>query len=1203
MKNNFPHVTLQIQHRMRPEIAELVKPHVYETLENHDSVKDYPNIKGISGDIFFIQHDHPEEGSDLSHSNIYEAKYLVALCEYLLQVGYSPSQITILVTYTGQLLKIRKLMPAGTFQGVRVSTVDDFQGEENDIILLSLVRSNKEGNIGFLREENRVCVALSRAKHGFYCIGNFKMLRRSSKTDIWESIMSSMEAKGRLGIGLKIHCVNHPSNEYIATTSEDFAEKSPNGGCLLDCRYRLDCGHVCTRKCHTDDREHVKFKCWQQCSRECPEGHRCTKKCSEECQCFTRVKRTIPNCGHLQEMFCYQDPSEFDCFHECSRLCSLGHKCSLLCYERCVCKTRVPKLIEKCGHTQEMFCHEDPCYVTCHQRCSRLCSEGHQCTLPCYKKCVCKMKVTKVIPKCEHQQEMDCHQNPNEVKCRQICRKSCSKGHPCPLLCSERCKPCNVEVYTIIPRCGHLRLVSCSQDLNKFKCEVLCGRKCGFGHSCKLNCYQKCVCTTEVERTLKCGHKVKLLCSEDPNRCTELCLKELPCGHTATLPCSIDPNQYYCTESCLKELPCGHTANVSCSTDPNQYTCTESCRKELLCGHTANLLCSKDSSQYTCTKRCLKKLACGHKCPAICGKPCKEACTKKRTIECKNCGNKVETTCGESAKVKCHMKIKVSLPHCKHETEILCFERTNLQKIKCKRSCQKKLNCGHICMNRCGDKCTKKCQVNMEWTCNQGHKLRKLCHQDFQPCRKKCEKLMSCGHPYTKLCCDNCSSELECQVLTKKTYPCGHQHNVPCSTTSEEKPCDMICRSPLACGHLCRGRCSDCCLTHIHKPCSSSIKLKHFCGELVKMKCLGSTHQYNHSEASRILECRHNKVPYDCNTEYFQCHEPCGWSCPHYKCKKQCHEQCDRPVCNEKCTKKLKCGRHRCVGLCGEPCLSTCPKCHKDEFMSLLKISKKISPDQCHIQLPCSHIFAVEDLDKYVESLPEYEVSPLQCPECCSPFSCSYCYGNRMKESLLHVDAVRTRLEDLTIQQETSDQKKILLDQLFESTLRDFELNSKVSFKHPRGMHWVINYYLASTSSSKFNPEEYLLFYLFAKILKYVLLVGHTHESFQQILNLIGKKISRKETKLSFQILSDLMSEFYHLCVKAKMYAMSKALPVSFNSIKHVPLKKHFWRSMNLIQSYEYKERISFFTHSHWMINSSPKASESLSPQITLSER
>ena len=47
---------------------------------------------------------------------------------------------------------------------VKITVVDNFQGEENDIILLSLVRSNREAKIGFLKTENRVCVWLCRGQ-------------------------------------------------------------------------------------------------------------------------------------------------------------------------------------------------------------------------------------------------------------------------------------------------------------------------------------------------------------------------------------------------------------------------------------------------------------------------------------------------------------------------------------------------------------------------------------------------------------------------------------------------------------------------------------------------------------------------------------------------------------------------------------------------------------------------------------------------------------------------------------------------------------------------------------------------------------------------------------------------------------------------------------------------------------------------------
>lgn len=69
---------------------------------------------------------------------------------------------------------------------VKVITVDNFQGEENDIIILSIVRSNAESNIGYLKISNRVNVALSRAKHAMYIFGNSQCLlgyKREDRSD------------------------------------------------------------------------------------------------------------------------------------------------------------------------------------------------------------------------------------------------------------------------------------------------------------------------------------------------------------------------------------------------------------------------------------------------------------------------------------------------------------------------------------------------------------------------------------------------------------------------------------------------------------------------------------------------------------------------------------------------------------------------------------------------------------------------------------------------------------------------------------------------------------------------------------------------------------------------------------------------------------------------------------------------------------
>lgn len=63
-----------------------------------------------------------------------------------------------------QIRLFGKLISKKGLKGVRISSVDNFQGEESDIVLLSLVRSNSDDSIGFLKFNNRICVALSRAK-------------------------------------------------------------------------------------------------------------------------------------------------------------------------------------------------------------------------------------------------------------------------------------------------------------------------------------------------------------------------------------------------------------------------------------------------------------------------------------------------------------------------------------------------------------------------------------------------------------------------------------------------------------------------------------------------------------------------------------------------------------------------------------------------------------------------------------------------------------------------------------------------------------------------------------------------------------------------------------------------------------------------------------------------------------------------------
>ena len=186
INNNIQYATLKYQRRMKPIFAEFVRIIYGETTyRDHQSVYNRPPVQGIEKDMYIITHENPElENENLaSKSNEYEAKYLIRLCNYLLQQNYKEEQITILTLYVGQVLLLRNEAKKYNIN-VRISSVDNYQGEECDIILLSLVRSNKKYEIGFLKTFNRVCVAFSRAKIGFYIIGNLDCIIKGEELNL-----------------------------------------------------------------------------------------------------------------------------------------------------------------------------------------------------------------------------------------------------------------------------------------------------------------------------------------------------------------------------------------------------------------------------------------------------------------------------------------------------------------------------------------------------------------------------------------------------------------------------------------------------------------------------------------------------------------------------------------------------------------------------------------------------------------------------------------------------------------------------------------------------------------------------------------------------------------------------------------------------------------------------------------------------------
>lgn len=532
----IPVAQLDVQRRMRPSISALIRETLYPGIKDHSSTRGLREVVGLRKNLFWLDHDHLEDGvsSEMhhkSHSNAWEGAMVHALVRHIVRQGvYSSSDIAVLTPYTGQLQKLRAAMRSDfeivvsdrdqdaldrdgispeTFSFdenllestrrdgksglakkklcdlLRVATVDNFQGEEAKVVIVSLVRSNEAQKVGFLRTTNRINVLLSRAQCGMYLIGNSKTY---ANVKMWQKVIELLRASDSVGKSLELRCPRHKETPIEVSEPEDFPRHSPEGGCSQKCAWRLpDCGHMCLARCHSESM-HRTFSCPQPCKRlHQPCGHTCQKPtCGEDCgkcvillrdvelpcghfkdalachiaqkptlvRCQVNIERTVPKCGHIVDVACFQDVAaeDYSCPMPCNMLLSCGHICPGTCgscqkesTDAVAAESSHKKCRKICGNpfgTCNHYCHKPchqgtdcglcvaPCEVQCrHSNCALTCSEG--CT-PCVENCSWA---------CEHQGActMPCAAPCNRLLCDIRCEELLPCGHRCPSLCGEVC--------------------------------------------------------------------------------------------------------------------------------------------------------------------------------------------------------------------------------------------------------------------------------------------------------------------------------------------------------------------------------------------------------------------------------------------------------------------------------------------------------------------------------------------------------------------------------------------------------------------------------------------------------------------------------------------------------------------------------------------------------------------------------------------
>jgi DNA polymerase alpha-associated DNA helicase A len=191
---------LTVQYRMHAKIAEFPPKVMYDSkLITHSSVathllRHFPNIITTSDDdiletpVVFFDTAGCEyfekldgDGDEGSRCNENEATVVHNWVASLVAAGVNPSQIGILTPYQAQVALLSSRLRLLYGPELEIGTVDGMQGREKEAVIISLVRSNDKREVGFLKDERRLNVAMTRARRHLCIVGDSSTVQHGSK--------------------------------------------------------------------------------------------------------------------------------------------------------------------------------------------------------------------------------------------------------------------------------------------------------------------------------------------------------------------------------------------------------------------------------------------------------------------------------------------------------------------------------------------------------------------------------------------------------------------------------------------------------------------------------------------------------------------------------------------------------------------------------------------------------------------------------------------------------------------------------------------------------------------------------------------------------------------------------------------------------------------------------------------------------------
>ncbi|CAD7967189.1 unnamed protein product [Amoebophrya sp. A25] len=658
-----------------------------------------------------------------------EALRVVLLAEHLIREGHAPSEIAILAAYKGQMREIRRLIEKhhgtpttrtpvkgqaggkakgkgknsssneqGGLAAVAVSTVDMFQGDQRDIVLVSFCRSNDSHNGGFLKKDegrNRLIVAKTRARLALIFVGDRRCLetdfpkvrsfhskqktvdrKNPTLNPVWSGLFHDLESRQAVGPSLFLQCCRHPGNQKGFICAQELQDDP------FVCRELCDntfptCGHRCFQQCHGGP---------------CPES-----KCPEpvEVHCPVKPRRTIDASGSWKlEELDENDDTHPSWTEECGKLRG-GLKPKCRARERFSCERCRGGLIRECWQEES--------------------------AIPC------EANITMQCPECLTSRVRKCYQDEKDCPCEHVVMLVCPKNKA-----HKRKLPCH-QAQKVNQAIEDLKDPKKAQTVPKklkalVQCKEVCGLPLGCEHSCELLCWQPCEKKEDCKRMVLYECDVCESVSQDRfcNETIEERRKRLPCTHLVedSCPdCSFPKRKRACLRSRTFQEAlevCQPTSTSEAPPDDSHSQGTsEACSGGIFGTHfgfglqqgayfpaCANLVqqkCERGTHAYSlkCHEKQQQQQHGNQPSKASKKSTTTYLCREKVPYNCSTCnGPTTLVECHRFAQYRCQHPVPNTCKRCHVPFQRKCSDPP--EKHKCRERCNKLLPlCGHRCERDC----------------------------------------------------------------------------------------------------------------------------------------------------------------------------------------------------------------------------------------------------------------------------------------------------------------------------------------------------------------------------------------------------------------------------------------------------------------------------------------------------------------------